>query len=56
MNRAVIDIGSNSVRLLMPNSNTKQISSTQVAEGMVHTGYLKNDAIERTAKSSNRIL
>ena len=49
---AVIDIGSNSVRLmLLANGKVlyKIVNTTQLGEGLAHTGVLKREAIERTA-------
>ncbi|MGI6701895.1 MAG: hypothetical protein ACOX3U_05510 [Christensenellales bacterium] len=49
MKRAVIDIGSNSVRLMIEHNKDKLINTTQLAEGLSLTGRLNDDAIKRTA-------
>lgn len=52
--KAVIDIGSNSVRLLMDCGapvNTKKLNTTQLSLGLAKTGRLSEDAIVRTAKA-----
>ena len=46
MKNAVIDVGSNSVRLLI--DGEKFIYNTQLSEGLLKTGYLQKDAVERT--------
>lgn len=48
MKRAVIDIGSNSIRLLVEGNLNKYINTTQLAEGLAIDNRLKPDAIERT--------
>ena len=51
---AVIDIGSNSVRLmLLANGKVlyKILNTTQLGEGLAHSGKLKAEAIERTAQA-----
>lgn len=50
---SVIDIGSTSVRLLLSDKgkNTKYINTTKLAEGMMKSGCLSADAIERTAQA-----
>lgn len=48
----VIDIGSNSVRLMMSdgiNTLSKEVNTTGLAEGLAISGRLKAEAIERTA-------
>ena len=47
--RAVIDIGSNSVRLMLEGEKNKRINTTQLAEGLAVSGILNNAAIMRTA-------
>lgn len=46
MKNAIIDIGSNSVRLLC--NGQKIIENTQLAEGLISSGCLKKEAMERT--------
>jgi len=49
---AVIDIGSNSVRLMFVADGKvlyKDLRSTRIGEGLVHTGLLQKDAVERSA-------
>ena len=50
---AVIDIGSNSVRLAYIKSkvNPKKINTTFLAEGLASSGFLSFEAIERTANA-----
>ena len=50
---AVIDIGSNSVRLAFMKGevNPKKINTTFLAEGLASSGFLSMPAIERTAKA-----
>ena len=51
---AVIDIGSNSVRLcFMKNNgvNPKSVSTTFLSENLAITGFLTDEAIERTANA-----
>ena len=51
---AVIDIGSNSVRLmLLANGKVlyKILNTTQLGEGLAHSNLLKAEAIDRTAKA-----
>ena len=51
---AVIDIGSNSVRLmLLANGKVlyKILNTTQLGEGLAHSAFLKPEAIDRTAKA-----
>lgn len=48
---AVIDVGSNSVRLMLDRGmkvNQKQINTTCLAEGLANTGRLGGEAMERT--------
>jgi exopolyphosphatase/guanosine-5'-triphosphate,3'-diphosphate pyrophosphatase len=47
MSSAVIDVGSNSVRMLF--RGEKQIENTQLAEGLMTSGKLKDEAMARTA-------
>lgn len=49
--RAVIDIGSNSVRLMTEGAKDKLIRSTQLSEGLSLTGRLNIDAMTRTAEA-----
>lgn len=51
MNYAVIDIGSNSVRLMMTDGKTtvKTINTTRLADGLAHTNRLSADRIIATA-------
>ncbi len=55
MKTACIDIGSNSVRLLIPQSgkevNNKELISSRLAENLAKTGYLNKDAIARTCEA-----
>ena len=53
MIKAVIDIGSNSIRLLVDNDKNKLINTTQLAEGLSISGILNNNAMERTAIAIN---
>lgn len=49
---AVIDIGSNSVRLMTDGGkavNRKTLASTTLADGLALTGYLSDEAMDRTA-------
>ncbi len=49
---AVIDVGSNSVRLMLERSNGlnyKKINTTTLADGLAKTGVLNTEAMERTA-------
>ncbi len=49
---AVIDIGSNSVRLMTEDGravNRKTLASTTLADGLALTGYLSDEAMDRTA-------
>ena len=49
---AVIDIGSNSVRLMTDDRkavNRKTLASTTLADGLALTGYLSDEAMDRTA-------
>ena len=51
---AVIDVGSNSVRLMYSDgTNTlgKWIKITRLAEGLVKTGIINETALERTASA-----
>ena len=51
---AVIDIGSNSVRLMLLADGKvlyKILNTTQLGEGLAHSDFLKAEAIERTAKA-----
>ena len=51
---AVIDIGSNSVRLMLPEKdgvNEKILNTTRLAENLSLTGFLSHAAIERTASA-----
>lgn len=45
--RAIIDIGSNSVRLMMPDGK-KTVITTALGEGLAHTGMLQGEPINRT--------
>ncbi len=50
----VIDVGSNSVRLMLSENNAtieKHVTVTKLAEGEAKTGVLSNDAMERTLKA-----
>ena len=54
LKHAVIDIGSNSVRLMLPEKdgvNEKILNTTRLAENLSLTGFLSNAAIERTASA-----
>lgn len=53
--RAVIDVGSNSVRLLLADNGEfkKEIKVTKLAEGLALTGRLNETAIARTADAVN---
>ena len=54
MKYAVIDIGSNSVRLMLSDGVTtlgKRLESTRLSEGLSLSGALSADAIERTARA-----
>lgn len=51
MKRAVIDIGSNSVRLFFEGQKDKKINTTQLAEGLSFIRNLKYEPMERTAKA-----
>ena len=49
---AVIDIGSNSVRLFLDRGlpvNPKKLNTTQLSEGLATLGRLNRDAMVRTA-------
>lgn len=51
---SAIDVGSNSVRLMvMADGKTlyKQLETTRLSEGLAVSGYLKAEAIERTARA-----
>ena len=51
---AVIDVGSNSVRLMLERTgglNYKKINTTTLADGLAKTGILNDDAMERTANA-----
>ncbi len=51
---AVIDVGSNSVRLMISDgvkAQYKQIETTRLAEGLAKTNYLSETATERSAKA-----
>lgn len=49
MKSAVIDIGSNSVRLYV--NGKKTIENTQLAENLIHTGRISEEAAERTVNA-----
>ena len=49
MKNAIIDIGSNSIRLFW--NGEKPHENTQLAEDLIHTGRLKKEAIERTVNA-----
>jgi len=49
--RAVIDIGSNSIRMMIEGRKDKQIITTQIAEGLAITGKLSDEAMIRTSKA-----
>ncbi len=52
MKNAVIDIGSNSVRLMLVADGKvlyKRLNTTRLGEGLAHSPYLNDEAIERTA-------
>lgn len=54
MKTAIIDIGSNSVRLMLwadGKSLYKKVNTTRLGEGLARTGSLLPDAIERTARA-----
>ena len=53
MKYAVIDIGSNSVRLMLWADGPlyKSICTTRLAEGLAHSGVLSQDAMERTCRA-----
>ena len=54
MKISVIDVGSNSVRLMvMADGKTlyKQLDTTRLGEGLANSGVLKPEAIERTARA-----
>jgi len=54
MKYAVIDIGSNSVRLMLGDGNTtfyKLVKTTRLAEGMLDSNILTADAIKRTVSA-----
>lgn len=51
MKRAIIDIGSNSIRLLIEGHVDKKINTTQLAEGLSLTGKLNDNAMDRTVKA-----
>jgi exopolyphosphatase/guanosine-5'-triphosphate,3'-diphosphate pyrophosphatase len=54
MKKAVIDIGSNSVRLMMLANGKvlyKRLNTTRIGEGLAQSPYLKIEAIERTAEA-----
>ena len=54
MKAAVIDIGSNSVRLMLwadGNVLVKKLSTTRLGEGTAFSAFLKPEAIERTAQA-----
>lgn len=46
-NRAIIDVGSNSVRIMYPDGE-KVVVTTKLGEGLAQSGALQADAIERT--------
>ena len=51
---AVLDIGSNSVRLMFVadgNVLYKRLNTTRLGEGLAQSPFLKTDAIERTARA-----
>lgn len=54
MKKAIIDVGSNSVRLLLWADGTtlyKKILTTRLGEGIAHSSVLKEEAIMRTAEA-----
>ena len=54
MKYAVIDIGSNSVRLMLVANGKvlyKRLNTTRLGEGLASSSFLKNEAIERTANA-----
>lgn len=54
MNISAIDVGSNSVRLMvMADGKTlyKQLETTRLSQGLAQTGVLTSEAIERTARA-----
>lgn len=54
MKNAVIDIGSNSVRLMLIADGVtlyKQVETTRLGEGLAASGVLKREAMERTAQA-----
>lgn len=58
MRRAVIDIGSNSVRLLLAemdggsiHSSTKRLKATRIAEGLMESGRLGEPAMQRSRQA-----
>lgn len=53
-NIAIIDIGSNSVRLMIPKTrgvNRKELNTTRLAENLSLTGFLSETAMARTEKA-----
>ena len=51
---AVIDVGSNSVRLMLVADGKvlyKRLNTTRLGEGLADAPYLKTDAAERTAQA-----
>ena len=55
--QAIIDIGSNSVRLMLwegGKSLYKRVNTTRLGEGLALTGRLKEAAIVRTVEAVNR--
>lgn len=53
MKNSIIDIGSNSVRLLL--EGKKYIENTQLAENLIHTGELCENAIKRTIEAVKKL-
>ena len=53
MKNAIIDIGSNSIRLFW--MGEKPNENTQLAEDLIHTGRLKKEAMERTVDAIARL-
>lgn len=53
MKNAIIDIGSNSIRLFW--LGNKPNENTQLAEDLIHTGKLKKEAMERTVKAIDEL-
>lgn len=49
MKNGIIDIGSNSIRLFW--KGLKEQENTQLAEDLIHTGTLKQEAMDRTASA-----